>query len=123
VTLLLTSLGMRTPLKVDVIRDRGSMGREVENDMIENVYRLQIINADEATHRYRISVSGIDGIVLATADQVTLTATETRQIPVRVRTPHGAGRSGSNRIVFEVQAIDGGTSRVREKAAFFIPRG
>jgi cytochrome c oxidase accessory protein FixG len=122
VTLLLTSLGMRTPLKVDVIRDRGSMGREVENDMIENVYRLQIINADEATHRYRISVSGIDGIVLATADQVTLAATETRQIPVRVRTPHGAGRSGSNRIVFEVQAIDGGTSRVREKAAFFIPR-
>ncbi|HWW04700.1 cytochrome c oxidase accessory protein CcoG [Collimonas sp.] len=122
VTVLLTSLGMRVALKVDVIRDRGSMGREVENDMIENVYRLQMINTDETAHRYRISVSGVDGIVLATTDQVTLAATETRLVPVRVRTPHGAGRGGSNRIVFEVQAIDGSTSRVREKAAFFIPR-
>jgi hypothetical protein len=30
-----------------VIRDRGSMGREVEDGMIENVYRLQVMNTSE----------------------------------------------------------------------------
>jgi polyferredoxin len=55
---------VRTPLKLDVIRDRGSMGREVEDGIIENVYRLQIINTDERGHRYRISASGIDGLTV-----------------------------------------------------------
>src|SRR6476661_4533117 len=38
------SLAMRTPLKMDVLRDRGAMGREVDGGVIENVYRLQIMN-------------------------------------------------------------------------------
>src|SRR5690606_20410713 len=38
------SLVTRTTLRVDVIRDRGVLGREVAGGMIENVYRLQIIN-------------------------------------------------------------------------------
>ncbi|HEX7649387.1 MAG TPA: cytochrome c oxidase accessory protein CcoG, partial [Noviherbaspirillum sp.] len=41
VTVFVGTLATRTPLKVDVIRDRGAMGREVEDGMIENVYRLQ----------------------------------------------------------------------------------
>ena len=62
VSVFVGTLLTRTPLKMDVIRDRGSMGREIEDGMIENVYRLQIMNTEETAHRYRISVSGIDGI-------------------------------------------------------------
>jgi cytochrome c oxidase accessory protein FixG len=42
---LLTSLFMRTPFKVDVVRDRGALARQVEDGWVENVYRLQIMNA------------------------------------------------------------------------------
>jgi cytochrome c oxidase accessory protein FixG len=122
VTVFLGSLILRVPLKVDVIRDRGSMGREVEEGMVENVYRLQVINADEMPHRYKISVAGIDGIALSGDSEVTLAATETRLIPVRVRVPHGLGRPGSNHISFRLQGLDGARSQVNEKAVFYIPR-
>src|SRR5437763_6807227 len=47
-----TSLVLHQPLKVDVLRDRGVLAREVSPGVIENVYRLQIMNTDEAVHRY-----------------------------------------------------------------------
>lgn len=122
VAVFLGSLILRVPLKVDVIRDRGSMGREVEEGMVENVYRLQAINADELPHRYKISVAGINGIGLSSDNEVTLAGTETRMIPVRVRVPHGQGRPGSNSIYFRLQGLDGARSQVNEKAVFYIPR-
>jgi cytochrome c oxidase accessory protein FixG len=116
------TLVARTPVKLDVIRDRGVMGREVEDGMIENVYRLQIMNTSETAHRYKIAVSGIDSISVATPDEVALAGTETRAVPVRVRIAHGKGHAGSNRIEFELQAIDDIHFHVEEKAVFFIPR-
>jgi cytochrome c oxidase accessory protein FixG len=122
VSLVFGSLAIRTSLKVDVIRDRGSMGREVENGMIENVYRLQIMNTDEHPHRYRISVSGLDSIALATPDEIALQGTESRAVPVRVRVAHGKGTAGSNKIAFEVKALDDSSQQVKEKAVFLVPR-
>ncbi|RJF96115.1 cytochrome c oxidase accessory protein CcoG [Noviherbaspirillum saxi] len=122
VALCAGSLFMRTPLKMDVIRDRGAMGREVEEGMIENVYRLQIMNTDERQHRFRISVSGIDSIALASPDQVELAATDSRGVPVRVRIGHGKGEKGANKIAFEIVAIDDENLRVKEEAVFIVPR-
>ena len=55
------SLSLRTPLKVDVIRDRAAMAREVEGGLIENVYRLQIMNTTEQARAFEIAVSGLPG--------------------------------------------------------------
>jgi len=115
------ALALRTSVKMDVIRDRGVMAREVEDGMIENVYRLQIMNTDEIPHRFRITVSGIDTIALATSDVVELDATTSRAVPVRVRAGHGKGQPGSNKIAFQLEALDGSGTRVEEKAVFFVP--
>ena len=112
----------RTPLKMDVIRDRGSMGREVEDGMIENVYRLQIMNTDEAAHRYRLSVSGIEGIAVQGVPEVSLLSTESRGVPVNIRIPAGVGEIGSNKIQFTLTDVDNPDIQVREKAVFFVPR-
>ncbi len=112
----------RTPLKMDVIRDRGSMGREVEDGMIENVYRLQIMNTSEQPHRYKLTVEGIDTIRLQGKDEVELSATESRAVPVAVRTENGKGEKGSNKIYFTLTTIDNPDVQVREKAVFFVPR-
>jgi hypothetical protein len=45
--LCLSACSCAQPLKVDVIRDRGALARMVEQGRIENVYRLQIMNATE----------------------------------------------------------------------------
>lgn len=116
------SLANRVPLKMDVIRDRGAMAREVEDGMIENAFRLQIMNTDERSHRYRISVSGVDGIRITTADEVVLEGTESRAVPVTVRAPHGKGEPGPNKVEFRLTALDEPVLDVREKGMFFVPR-
>ncbi|WP_050466050.1 cytochrome c oxidase accessory protein CcoG [Herbaspirillum chlorophenolicum] len=122
VALFSASLWVRMPVKLDVIRDRGSMGREVEEGIIENVYRLQVINTDERSHRYRITVGGIAGLTVAPSDVIEVAATQTLSVPVRVRAPHGAGERGSNKIHFELQAEDNQALHVSEKAVFIVPR-
>lgn len=117
------TLFTRTPFKMDVIRDRGAMGREVENGMIENVYRLQIMNTDEDMHHFRLSVEGIDSIHLdGAAEEIELGSTESRAVPVRVRVDAGVGQKGSNKIWFTLQVTDGDEAAIKEKAVFFIPR-
>jgi cytochrome c oxidase accessory protein FixG len=122
VTAVGTSLYLRKPLKVDVLRDRGAMGREVEDGMIENVYRLNIMNTSEHARTFKIKVSGIPSLKLNSPDQITVNATETHGMPMRLRTAEGAGEKGSNKISIELTAVDDPTLQVTEKAVFFVPR-
>jgi cytochrome c oxidase accessory protein FixG len=122
VSVFVGTLLTRTPLKMDVIRDRGSMGREIEDGMIENVYRLQIMNTEETAHRYRISVSGIDGIILQGGADLALAPTESRGVPINIRIPAGAGEKGSNKIYVTIADVDKPDMQVSEKAVFFVPR-
>jgi len=116
------ALALRTPLKLDVIRDRGAMGREVEDGMIENVYRLQIMNTAEREHLYRIEVEGIPSAGIADEDLVELAGASTRAVPVRVRIQPGKAGSGSHPIRFTVSALDDAELRVTEKAVFIVPK-
>lgn len=116
------SLFLRTPLKVDVIRDRGALARMVEQGRIENVYRLQVMNATEAAQTYQLSVSGLPGIVIASEPSVEVRPTEVRSVAVRVQVPPGTADSGSHPIHFEIQSTSDKGIRVDEKSVFLIPR-
>ena len=116
------SLFLRTPLKVDVIRDRGALARMVEQGRIENVFRLQIMNATESPQRYAISVSGLPGITLDTPAEVDVLSTEARAVAVRVQIPPDAASSGSHPIQFHIRATGDESVHVTEKAAFLVPR-
>lgn len=126
VTGLLTSLWLRSSFRVDVVRDRGVMARLATGGMLENVYRLQIMNATEATQHYQLSATGINNLVIesdvATKDKtVTVNAAESRWIPVRLQIPDGSMASGSHKVQFEVKSMDSKES-VIEKSVFLVPR-
>ncbi len=122
VTAAVVALFMRVPLKVDVIRDRGAMVREVENGELENVYRLQVMNATESSHTYRIAVEGLPGIRIASEPVIDMPAAATRAFPVRIRLPAQASQGGSQKIFITVTTEDGSGIQVREKAVFLSPR-
>jgi cytochrome c oxidase accessory protein FixG len=122
ITAVGVSLYLRTPLRVDVMRDRGSLARMVEQGRIENVYRLQIMNATEETQRYAITVSGLPGITLEPATEVEVLPTEVRSAAVRVQIPPGAASTGSHPIQFEIRSTGDEVAQVTEKAAFLVPR-
>jgi cytochrome c oxidase accessory protein FixG len=116
------SLLMRVPLKVDVIRDRGALAREVGQGRIENVYRLQIMNATEAEQTYELRVEGLPGIELASGARVQVAPAEVRSVAVRVQAPPGAAAGGSHPIAFDVLAVQDADVHVREKSTFIVPR-
>lgn len=116
------ALALRTPLKLDVMRDRGAMGREVEDGLIENVYRLQVMNTAETAHTFRITVSGLASIQLASPATAALDGASARAVPVRVRVPREAAQAGSNRIKFTLVAVDDPSLKVAEEAVFIVPR-
>ena len=118
---MLVSLAMRTPFKVDVVRDRGSLARIANGGRIENVYRLQVMNATEATQRFRISVGGLPGLSIASEEDVTVESTESRWVAVRVQAPFEGAPAGSHPIHFDIFAPDI-SGKVSEKSVFIVPR-
>jgi cytochrome c oxidase accessory protein FixG len=118
---LMTSLALRTPLKVDVVRDRAALSRIVAGGRLENVYRLQVMNATEHAQRYRIAAQGLDGLAVASEPEVLVGPAESRWVPVRLQIPYGAASAGSHAIEFQVTAV-GEDAHVREKSVFLVPR-
>jgi cytochrome c oxidase accessory protein FixG len=115
------SLAVRTPLKVDVVRDRAALSRIVEGGKLENVYRLQIMNATEAKQEYRITADGLPGLEVASEEEVEVGPAESRWVPIRLRIPYGSAPAGSHTIHFQV-AAEHGDAHVSEKSAFLVPR-
>ena len=118
---LLWSLLERTPLKVNVVRDRAALSRIVAGGKLENVYRLQIMNATEQPQRYRITASGLEGLALASESEVDIGPAESRWVPVRLQIGYGSAAPGSHAIEFNVGDV-AGESHVSEKSIFLVPR-
>jgi cytochrome c oxidase accessory protein FixG len=114
------SLWNRVPLKVDVIRDRAAISREVAGGQIENVYRLQIMNTSESARAYRLSVSGIAGIRIPGETVIEVDGAASRMVPVSVRIAPGAAAAGTHRIDFGIESTDDASVAVREKSVFIV---
>lgn len=126
VVTLLTSLSMRTPFRADVVRDRGVMSRIVEGGLLENVYRIQLMNATESMQAYRITVRGEEGLLLKSPD-ITPTGTlvlepaQSRWITVYLQIPDGVLEPGSHKVWFDVEML-GSNKVLEEKSVFLVPR-
>lgn len=118
---LIWGLAHKADLRVNVIRDRAVLAREVEGGLIENVYRLQVMNVTERQHRYTLAVTGLDGIRLAGDDsQIEVPPATAKSFLISVRVPPESGPPGSHPIFFDVRAISDPTMAVHEKATFLM---
>ena len=116
---MLISLMLRTPFRVNVVRDRGVMARIVDGGAIENVYRLQIMNATESAQRYKIVATGLPGIEVGSANVIAVDSTESRAIAVRLRLPREGASPGLHPIVIRIESLDA-PGKVLEKSVFFV---
>jgi cytochrome c oxidase accessory protein FixG len=118
---MMFSLALRTPLKVDVVRDRAALSRIVAGGKLENVYRLQLMNATESPQKYRITADGLEGLDIASERMVDVGPAESRWVAVRLQLPYGTVPPGSHPIRFDIVTV-GGDAHVREKSVFLVPR-
>jgi polyferredoxin len=124
------SLATRSPLRLDVMRDRGALAREVDGDKIENVYRLQIMNASENPLVVDLKASGLPEIKLLGAQgnevkQLLVAPASNLLIPVKVRVEMDDVKPGKHPLTFLVTAREQGnnaddTIRHREEHTNFI---
>jgi cytochrome c oxidase accessory protein FixG len=113
--------GTRTPLALDVIRDRNQLYRE-SRGMIENVYKLKIINMDEQPHTYSLSVSGIDDIRLELEQaKIRVDSGKVMALPVRLLVREDTLTSRSSDIEFTLTATADPELSVSEHARFIGP--
>ena len=128
----LVSLITRNPLRVDVMRDRGALAREVDGVRIENIYRIQIMNASENKMNVRVQASGLEDLKILNSQGQVVTEIEVGPasnllIPVKVSTTVGAHEPGNYPIHFDVigQEMSGNEVVIRtrdEKSSFIVPR-
>ena len=131
-TAFLISLVTRNPLRVDVMRDRGALAREVDGVRIENIYRIQIMNASEHSMNVQLKASGLSDLRILNSQGQVVAGVEVGPasnllIPVKVSTAVGAHEPGNYPIYFDVMAqeLSGDDLITRgrnEKSSFIIPR-
>jgi cytochrome c oxidase accessory protein FixG len=118
-----TSLYLRDPLRVNVMRDRAALERELEDGSIENVYRLQIMNMAEVPRHFKISVSGIEGASVQHKRfiAVAIPPLESLVLPVDVYADPRNVPTRRHPIEFNITAEDDGSVAVSVKSVFFTP--
>lgn len=143
VAIFIGTLATRTTLRVDVIRDRGMLGREVAGGLIENVYRIQLINASEQPLVLSLTVEGVPGVSVSLADRtsvplsgapqgdvvqssshINVPSASNRLIAVVVRAPVEAAKPGPQPIKFITKSLgsDGAVlAEINEASSFIFP--
>jgi len=126
------SLLTRNPLRVDIMRDRGALAREVEGVRIENIYRIQIMNASEHPMKVQVKATGLNDLKIlnsqgAEISEINVGPASNQLFPIKVSTTIGQNDSGNYPIHFDVLAQelvgDKVVMRTREeKSTFIIPR-
>lgn len=123
------SIALRSPFRVDVVRDRGALARIVGDGYVENIYRLQIMNATEQRQRYRLEAAGLAEAEVDARGELEVDPAQARWVPIAVRIPPGVVQRlgpGTHRVQLRVQQVGataGSASReVVEKSTFLIPR-
>ncbi len=126
-TALVVSIAQRSPVRMDIIRDRGVMARTANDGAVDNIYRLHLMNATESTQHYRIGVAGPVGLALLHPLEVELGPVEEQTVPVGVRLPSAQAAALAGQTVsfhFEVRLLGGDHDgyQVLERSTFHVPR-
>jgi polyferredoxin len=111
---------------VDVVRDRASLARIVSGGFIENVYRLQIMNAAEKRQHFKVTAEGMyDLKVVTDSENLVVESTQSRWVSVRLQVPYDSAMPGSYPVLFTIEASDDDETvqeKLDEKSVFLIPR-
>ena len=128
----LFSLFTRNPLRVDVMRDRGALAREVDGERIENIYRIQIMNSSEHPMAVSLKAKGLEDLLILNSQNKEITEIKVEPasnllMPIKVSSKLGKITAGNYPIHFLVDAYEAEDDSRRilrqrdEKSIFIIP--
>ena len=111
----------RQLVAVDVMRDRNSLYRELDDGRVENVYTVRLVNKDTRAHTLRLSVHGLPEATLdSDRSDYRVGGGEVVSVAVRVRAPHITG--GSHALQIVARSDDPHPVESRADARFLAPQ-
>ena len=121
-TAVFYGIATRTPLELDIIKDRNTLYRETSNGLTENVYTLKIVNMDENPHEYVLGAYGLEGLELdADENPIKVESGTVHTVTVRLRVDPVVLKQPSNEVYFTLEARDNPELKVEDKARFVGP--
>jgi cytochrome c oxidase accessory protein FixG len=119
----LASLSTRHEFRANVMRDRGALARTTSTGMIENVYRIQVMNASGQQQHLQITAQGLPGLELKGQSEVLLEASQSLWLVLSAQISEqeiSQLSRGSHPIELAVHnTITGET--IHEKSIFYVP--
>ena len=122
VSVFIYHLVTRMPLEIDIIRDRSALYNLTTDGLVANTYQLKVMNMDATSHRYRLTIDGLDGLAIDGATEFDIAAGEVFSLPLRITIDPVNLKQQNNRIYFSVGAIDNPELQVREDNRFIGPQ-
>ncbi|WP_287880526.1 cytochrome c oxidase accessory protein CcoG [Acidovorax sp.] len=116
----------RPTLRVNAMRDRAVLARQVHDGAVENVYRLQVMNAREFPRDLRVDVHGADGLSLASTALVHLEPAGAHMQTVTLRLERGQATALAGQVLPIRIGVSDNTASSRERtetaSTFMVPR-
>jgi cytochrome c oxidase accessory protein FixG len=116
------ALSSRYELRMNVLRDRNALYRELASGQIENVYTLKVLNKSERNHPLNLTVDGLQNFTVVTdpAEPVAL-AGELTVITARIQAPAKDNSDGGHDIVIKVSSESAPEITADAESRFFLP--
>jgi cytochrome c oxidase accessory protein FixG len=116
------TLAQRTPLALDVQRDRNRLYREFWDGSVENVYTLRISNRGQESQEYRIHFESDLPLEYHGEQSVRVEAGKLEPVPIRLTLPGGEEREGaSSEVLFRIETISPPGHEVEKQSLFHLP--
>jgi dihydrodipicolinate synthase/N-acetylneuraminate lyase len=116
----------RKDVRMDIIRDRSVMARQIERGAVENVYSLHLMNASDHVRTVTINVLPADLLDLIQPVKARLEPAKATTLTVTVRMPgmQALQRAGEVLPIKFVAVLEGDTGEPStvEPSTFLIPR-
>jgi cytochrome c oxidase accessory protein FixG len=119
---IMIGLAQRIPLRVDLLRERNALAREVEDGWIENVYTVKLMNMAETPRRFGFHVSGPNEARIVGPTVVDAPAGQVTSLVMAVRAKPREQDKHSLPLRLDAWAMDApDTVHIQESTAFLRP--
>ena len=115
------AIALRSPVSLDVLRDRNTLYRLTDDGNVDNVYTLRILNKSESEQRFRIEAQGASALTLIPAEREYRVASgAVYSLPLRVRRA-AYEPLGPETITLTVRSVDHAEVHATTDARFLAP--